>query len=236
VRSTPDPGDTVHSSQSASNARSWKTRALSAFVRNYPESDLDCRVVGQDVVFAYWRYYIDSRSVGSLRGSAMLIITLTTMLLFDDICKCLSMPGKQNNIKQQVANLLSGNQQGKRKGLQLKLITIVRELKPHLTGLFRINWTHWIIFRAPQPKVTSVLFPKPVYPAAADVYLLIFQLLLMRHRRRHRHRHQVQQTPVYTRRFTFQPRREFEIRLGPTIFWISWCLWSWFRSTILHDA
>jgi hypothetical protein len=81
------------------------------------------------------------------------------------------MPGKQNNIKQQVANLLSGNQQGKRKGLQLKLITILRELKPHLQAYSEsIGHTGYSNGRR-NPKSHSTV-PKASV-SAADVYLPI---------------------------------------------------------------
>jgi hypothetical protein len=70
----------------------------------------------------------------------------------------------------QFANLLSGNQQGKRKGLQLKLITILRKLKPHLTGysesIGQDNFS-----ATGNNKVTSSTVPKGQCIRCRDVYV-----------------------------------------------------------------
>jgi hypothetical protein len=104
---------------------------------------------------------------------------------------------KQNNIKSNLLIYWAASTRQK-KGSQLKLITILRKLKPHLRSI--PNQLDTLdTFRNGHATQSPVSVPKASVSAAADVYYpIIFQLLLMRHWRRHRHRHQVQQLQLNT--------------------------------------
>jgi hypothetical protein len=134
------------------------------------------------------------------------------------------MPGKQNNIQKQFANLLSGNQQGKKKGSTAKTNnnTQKAQTSPYRPIPNQLDTLDNFQQRAPQPKVTSSTVPKASVSAAADTFTSNnIPAATDAAPTQTPTQTSSTTTPVYTPPPAFKPPvGNSKSGLGPTIFWI----------------